>query len=118
MLLFQKETRRVYTPLGLSIWGDRNSEHPSKHPVWAESADAVRKQHDAQQASMSDYWKEKYEDVLVSVTPMDVDEQRRRMRDQDHRNHRCCDDAVLYPCVCYIAFTCAEHGQRCVGSHD
>jgi hypothetical protein len=118
--LYLKETRRAYTPLGLSIWGDRNSEHTSKRPVWAESTADVRRTHDEQQALMSTYWKARYEDVLVSIEQMDVEAERERMLKADSYRgpNRCCDDAVLYPCVCSIAFTCAVHGQKCVGSHD
>lgn len=32
--------------------------------------------------------------------------------------HACCDKAERKPCVCFIAYTCAEHGERHIGTHD
>lgn len=32
--------------------------------------------------------------------------------------YACCHRAVQIPCVCAFAFTCPEHGDRHVGSHD
>jgi len=30
----------------------------------------------------------------------------------------CCDKAQITPCVCAYAFSCEEHGDRHVGTHD
>lgn len=32
--------------------------------------------------------------------------------------YACCPQAVPIPCVCAFAFTCPEHGDRHIGSHD
>lgn len=31
---------------------------------------------------------------------------------------RCCDKAVRRACVCRESWTCPDHGDVCVGSHD
>lgn len=32
--------------------------------------------------------------------------------------YACCRQAVPIPCVCAFAFTCPEHGDKHIGSHD
>jgi hypothetical protein len=30
----------------------------------------------------------------------------------------CCPKAAFRGCVCYVSFTCPDHGARCHGTHD
>lgn len=30
----------------------------------------------------------------------------------------CCDKAVMTPCVCTYSFSCPEHGEKHIGTHD
>lgn len=113
MRLFRKTIRRTYTPEWKARWNSRDDE--TSAPVWAESAEAVR---DAHKPSLGAYWDERFQDVLVSVEPMDHEAEKERMLRADRSNQRCCDEAVLRPCVCVISFSCAEHGARCIGGHD
>jgi hypothetical protein len=115
MNLYLKTIARTYTAEYLAKWPRTRGVEITTHPVWAESEQAVRENH---RESMGEYWDDKFEDVLAGVERMDVDAERARMLRADRTNRRCCDNAVLRPCVCLISFTCAEHGDRCVGSHD
>lgn len=31
---------------------------------------------------------------------------------------RCCDLAIVHPCVCSVSWNCPVHGRHCHGSHD
>ncbi len=31
---------------------------------------------------------------------------------------RCCPKAEVAPCMCKVRYTCPDHGDHCVGSHD
>ncbi len=35
-----------------------------------------------------------------------------------HKSTVCCEKAIPVFCVCYLSYTCPDHGGRCHGTHD
>lgn len=61
------------------------------------------------------HWGHLYKDRVTAVKELDL--QQARLRASEHPA-RCCDLAVVRPCVCRISFLCPAHGRTCHGSHD
>ena len=113
--LFSVTIRRTYTPEHRARWSDVPEHQDSSHPEWAESAEQIVDRWQAIHANQSEYWLAKFRDELLMVEPLNADEQRAKAR---RHEERCCDLAIVRPCVCSISFSCPEHGTKCVGTHD
>jgi len=114
--LFNVTIRRTYTPAYQEQWGGPESAD-SKHPEWGESAEAIIAKWAELHANQMPYWLERFRDEVLMVEPLDAAERRADAR-QRYGTERCCDLAIVKPCVCRVSFSCPEHGVTCHGTHD
>lgn len=115
--LYNVTIRRTYTEAHRDKWGGPEYSD-STHPEWATSAEALVATWADIHDNQSPYWLEKFRDEVLLVEPLNVDAQRAHARQHPLADERCCDLAVVNPCVCSISFTCPEHGAKHIGTHD
>lgn len=115
--LFSVTIRRTYTPAHLNRWGGPEFTDRA-HPEWGESAEAIVAQWADIHANQSAYWLERFRDEVLMVEPLDADQLRAEAAAHHQSDLRCCDLAIVRPCVCMVSFTCPKHGVRCHGTHD
>ena len=113
--LFNVTIRRTFTEAHRARWSDTPEYSDSTHPEWADSPEAIVATWADIHANQQAYWLAKYSDELLMVEPLNLDARRAEAARYDER---CCDLAIVYPCVCSIAFSCPEHGVKHVGTHD
>lgn len=119
--LFSVTIRRTYTPAYQARWSNIPETSDSSHPEWADSPETIVAKWAEIHGQQQPYWLEKFSDELLMVEPLNTDERRREAQRHETKAHggpRCCDLAVVYPCVCAVAFSCPEHGVSHNGTHD
>lgn len=72
-------------------------------------------------------WEETYSDIEVvsqevstAIEKLWREEERKEMAEKIRKNipGKCCERATVLPCVCAYSWTCPDHGDTHVGSHD
>jgi hypothetical protein len=119
--LFSVTIRRTYTAKHRAQWSDLPEYSDSSHPEWGESAEAVVERWATIHDNVQPYWLEKFRDEVLMVEPLDADKRRAEAAELIQRvgyPDRCCDLAIVNPCVCAISYTCPDHGTKCHGTHD
>lgn len=101
---------RLYDVTIGRVHSDGSRDWDSTFPMWAAVEDDVR--------ARWPYVGRDYRDELVALREVPPDELEERRDKAALHPERCCELAVLRPCVCRVSFTCPTHGTNCHGTHD
>lgn len=115
--LYNVTIRRTYTAKHRAQWSDVPEYSDSTHPEWADQAEDIVDRWDDIHRNAQPYWLAKYRDEVLLIEPLNADE-RRADAARRYGTERCCDLAIVKPCVCRVSFSCPVHGVKCNGTHD
>ncbi len=114
MKLFKVSILREHSEAHKLKWSGKDETY--SHLEWRDSEEAVWSRWAETHARPQPYWDERFKDSVVEV--VEATDVAARREAAARYTERCCELAVLNPCVCRVSFICPEHGTSHWGTHD